>query len=98
MAGIARGYSKWSGDLDIALQDSGDGTTLKGLLTDDFNSTSKAGGSSDAPGCTPMLGDTRLSISNECANTPFASAAIGACTFSDVPSTVLRPPFPYCSA
>src|SRR6516225_4494564 len=47
------------------------------------SATASADGSNDAPGCTPTLGDTRLSISNECANTPFASAAIGACTLSD---------------
>ena len=41
--------------------------------------TASAGMNMVAPGCTPVLGQVRLSISKACASAPLASAAIGAC-------------------
>ena len=41
--------------------------------------TASAGMHMVAPGCTPVFGQVRLSISKACASAPLASAAIGAC-------------------
>ena len=42
--------------------------------------TASAGMHMVAPGCTPVFGQVRLSISKACASAPLAKAAIGACS------------------
>ena len=57
--------------------------------------TASAGIAMVAPGCTPVLGHVRLSISKACASAPLANAAIGACSARPPGcSTRLLPPAP----
>ncbi len=61
--------------------------------------TASPADSSVAPGCTPVLGQVRLSISKACASAPLASAAAGACTSAPAePRMRLLPPAPLRSA
>jgi len=52
-----------------------------------------------APGCTPVLGHVKLSISKACASAPLANAAAGACTRgAPGPRIRLLPPAPFFAA
>ena len=59
-----------------SLADLGLATTMAELDAALRAALGDSGAVSEAPGCTPTLGWHRLSSSNECASTPFASAAI----------------------